>query len=63
MIGSENTIFSVKRYMGRRFDEETIQNDTKLVPFNVVRHTNGDAYVSMGGKSFAPPAENWEFST
>jgi molecular chaperone DnaK len=51
----ENTIYSVKRFMGRRFDEDTIQRDTKLVPFKVVKHTNGDAYVRMSDKSFAPP--------
>ena len=51
----ENTIFSVKRFMGRRFDEETIQKDVKLVPFKVTKHTNADAYVEMGGKSYAPP--------
>ena len=51
----ENTIHSVKRYMGRRFDEETIQKDIKLVPFEVTKHTNGDAYVSMAAESYAPP--------
>ena len=51
----ENTIYSVKRFMGRRFDEETIQGDVKLVPFKVIKHTNGDAHVEMGGKGFAPP--------
>ncbi|MDP6495193.1 MAG: Hsp70 family protein, partial [Dehalococcoidia bacterium] len=51
----ENTIFSVKRFMGRRFDEDTIQKDMKLVPFKMVKHTNGDAHVVMGDKDFAPP--------
>ena len=51
----ENTIYSVKRYMGRRFEEETIQQDIKLVPFEVTKHTNGDAYVAMAGESYAPP--------
>ena len=51
----EGTIFSVKRFMGRRHEEQTIQDDIKLVPFKVVKHTNGDAYVSVGGKSHAPP--------
>lgn len=51
----ENTIYSVKRYMGRRFDEDSIQRDIELVPFKVTKHTNGDAYVSMSGEDYAPP--------
>ena len=51
----DGTIFSVKRFMGRRFDEESIQRDKELVPFEVVKHSNGDAHVSMGGKNLAPP--------
>ena len=51
----ENTIYSVKRFMGRRYEDESIQRDVKLVPFKMDKHTNGDAYVSMGGKSYAPP--------
>ena len=51
----EGTIQSVKRFMGRRFDEETVQADIKLVPFKVVKHSNGDAYISMGGNDHAPP--------
>ena len=51
----ENTIYSVKRFMGRRFDEATVQRDKELVPFAVARHTNGDAHVSMSGKTYSPP--------
>ena len=51
----ENTIFSVKRFMGRRYDEDSVQRDVKLVPFKVEKHGNGDAHVSMGGKGYAPP--------
>ena len=50
-----NTVFSVKRFMGRRYDEENMQRDIKLVPFEVAKHSNGDAHVTMGGKSYAPP--------
>ena len=51
----ENTIYSVKRFMGRRFKDETIQSDRGQVPFTVTEHTNGDAYVSMGDKGYSPP--------
>ena len=51
----ENTVFSVKRFMGRRYEEESVQSDIKLVPFKVLKHSNGDAHVAMGDKSHAPP--------
>lgn len=51
----ENTIFSVKRFMGRRFKEKTVKRDIGLVPFNVSEHTNGDVYVKMADTTYAPP--------
>ena len=55
VTNSENTVFSVKRFMGRSFEEESIQADAKLMPFKVAKHSNGDAYVTMGSKNHAPP--------
>jgi molecular chaperone DnaK len=49
----ENTIYSAKRFIGRRFDE--IGNETKRVPYNVVRGDNGDAWFDLRGKKVAPP--------
>ena len=51
----ENTVFSVKRFMGRRFDDANVQKDVGVVPFKLTTHTNGDAYVAMGGNNHAPP--------
>src|SRR5215831_12776964 len=49
----ENTIFSIKRFMGRRFDE--VSEEMKMVPYKVVRGENGDARVDINGKKYSPP--------
>jgi molecular chaperone DnaK len=49
----ENTIFSIKRFMGRRFDE--VSEEMKMVPYKVVRGDHGDARVDIGGKKYSPP--------
>ena len=49
----ENTIFSIKRFMGRKFDE--VNEEMKMVPFRVVRASNGDVRISAGGKEYSPP--------
>ncbi|HEC04738.1 MAG TPA: molecular chaperone DnaK [Thiothrix sp.] len=51
----ENTIFAVKRLIGRTFDEEAVQKDIKLVPYKIVKADNGDAWVEANGKKMAPP--------
>jgi molecular chaperone DnaK len=49
----ENTVYSIKRFMGRRFDE--VNAEMKMVPYKVVRSANGDARVVAGGKELSPP--------
>ncbi len=50
-----DTLFAVKRLIGRRFDEEVVQRDIKLVPYKIIRADNGDAWVEAHGKKLAPP--------
>jgi len=50
-----DTIFAVKRLIGRRFDEEVVQRDIKLVPYKIVKADNGDAWVEAKGDKMAPP--------
>src|SRR3989440_3839837 len=49
----ENTIFSIKRFMGRKYDE--VNEEMKMVPYTIVRAPNGDVRVKAGGKESSPP--------
>jgi len=53
VVNPENTIFSVKRLMGRRYDE--VQDEAKRLPYKVVKAKNGDAWVEVMGKQYSPP--------
>ena len=50
-----NTLFAVKRLIGRRFEEDAVQKDIKLVPFKILKADNGDAWVEARGNKMAPP--------
>ena len=50
-----NTLFAVKRLIGRRFEEDAVQKDIKLVPYQIIKADNGDAWVEVKGKKMAPP--------
>ncbi|MBB3290735.1 MULTISPECIES: molecular chaperone DnaK [Rhizobium] len=49
-----NTLFAVKRLIGRRYEDPTVEKDKHLVPFNIVRGDNGDAWVEANGKGYSP---------
>ena len=51
----KNTLFAVKRLIGRRFDEEMVQRDIKMVPYKIIRADNSDAWIEVRGKKIAPP--------
>ncbi|MDV6341529.1 molecular chaperone DnaK [Nitrosomonas sp. Is35] len=50
-----NTLFAVKRLIGRRFNEDMVQRDIKMVPYSIVKADNNDAWVEVRGKKIAPP--------
>lgn len=51
----KNTLFAIKRLIGRRFEDEEVQRDIKIMPFQIVKADNGDAWVEVKGKKLAAP--------
>lgn len=51
----QNTLFAIKRLIGRRFEDEVVQRDIGMVPYNIVKADNGDAWVEANGKKMAAP--------
>jgi len=51
----ENTLYAVKRLIGRRYDDPEVQRDIKILPYKIVRAPNGDAHIQVRGKVYAPP--------
>jgi molecular chaperone DnaK len=54
VTNGDNTIFAVKRLIGRRFDDPVTKKDTELVPYPIVKGKNGDAWVRAGGEDYSP---------
>ena len=50
-----NTLFAVKRLIGRRFKDEVVQKDIKMVPYSIAEASNGDAWIDVKGENLAPP--------
>jgi molecular chaperone DnaK len=51
----ENTVFSIKRLMGRKYNDAEVQRDIKILPYKITEASNGDAHVKMGDRSYSPP--------
>jgi molecular chaperone DnaK len=54
VTNGDNTIFAVKRLIGRRFDDPITKKDTELVPYTITKGPNGDAWVKAGGEDYSP---------
>jgi len=54
IVNPENTIFSIKRLIGRKFKDSTVQSDIKRLPYKITEASNGDCRVVMGGKEYSP---------
>ena len=54
VTNSENTLFAIKRLIGRKFDDKEVQKDIKLAPYKIVKADNGDAWVQVNGKKLSP---------
>jgi molecular chaperone DnaK len=51
----ENTLYAVKRLIGRKFTDDVVQKDIKMVPYKIAKADNGDAWVEVKGQKMAPP--------
>jgi molecular chaperone DnaK len=53
-LNPQNTVFATKRLIGRRYDDPAVQRDLKNMPFKIIKHSSGDAWVELQGKSYSP---------
>ncbi len=55
ITNAENTVYSIKRFMGRKFDDPDVDREKRVVPYKLVRASNGDVWVEVMGKQYSPP--------
>lgn len=55
VTNAKNTVYAVKRLIGRRYDEDVVRKDKEIVPYQIVKADNGDAWVEIRGKKMSPP--------
>ncbi|MBN2753541.1 MAG: molecular chaperone DnaK [Candidatus Goldbacteria bacterium] len=55
VMNPENTIFSIKRFIGRKFNDPTVANDLRLMPYKLIKAANGDVWVEVMGRTYSPP--------
>ena len=54
VVNPENTLYATKRLIGRKFEDKEVQQDAKSVSYNIVKHSNGDAWVEARGTKYSP---------
>jgi molecular chaperone DnaK len=59
VVNPENTLFATKRLIGRRFEDKEVQKDLDQVPYKIVKHTNGDAWLEARGEKYSPDQRPW----
>ncbi len=55
VVNPQNTIFSIKRFMGGKFDHPEVQRTKSMVPYEIIKSSNGDVHVELDGKEYSPP--------
>lgn len=55
VVNPENTLFATKRLIGRRYEDKEVQRDINQVPYKIVKHENGDAWIEARGEKYSPP--------
>ena len=55
VTNAKNTLYAVKRLIGRKFSEQVVQKDLGMVPYSIIEADNGDAWIDAAGKKMAPP--------